>query len=186
MADEEKPQEQPKTQVQGGNNKILVILSALNLVITLGVIGVLIVSFSKESSQSSIEDISLSEEHKSEGEGGEHGEEEQYEEEESALMVALEQFTVNLSSGGGSASQNYVRVNISLDVGNEDVETEVNQRMPQLRNIIIDLFNSKTSVDLAKSTGRSALKSEILDSINSFMITGKVKGVFFTNFAVSG
>jgi flagellar FliL protein len=57
--------------------------------------------------------------------------------------------------------------------------------MPQVRNAIIDLFNSKSPTDLANAEGRDYLKEEIRNALNGFMVTGKVKGVFFTNFALS-
>ena len=57
--------------------------------------------------------------------------------------------------------------------------------MPQVRNTIIDLFNSKRPGDLIQSEGRDYLKEEIRSALNGFMTTGKVKGVFFTNFALS-
>ena len=76
-------------------------------------------------------------------------------------------------------------MNISLEVPNEDAEGEVTSKMPQLRNAIIDLFNSKRPGDLATSDGRDYLKEEIRNALNSFLVTGKVKGVFFTNFALS-
>ena len=57
--------------------------------------------------------------------------------------------------------------------------------MPQVRNVIIDLFNSKRPADLASADGRDYLKEEIRNSLNSFMVSGKIKGVFFTNFALT-
>jgi len=99
-------------------------------------------------------------------------------------MVTLDQFTVNLSTPG-SATPKYVRVNISLEVPDASVEGEITQKMPQVRNTIIDLFNSKRPADLIQSEGRDYLKEEIRSALNGFMTTGKVKGVFFTNFALS-
>ena len=98
--------------------------------------------------------------------------------------MTLDQFTVNLSTPG-SASPKYVRVNISLEVSSEDAELEVNSKMPQVRNAVIDLFNSKRPGDLATAEGRDYLKEEIRNALNAFMVTGKVKGVFFTNFALT-
>ena len=100
-------------------------------------------------------------------------------------MVTLEQFTVNLSTPG-STTPKYVRVNISLEVPTEQVEVEIGQRMPQVRNAIIDLFNSKRPGDVVSEEGRQYLKEEIRGALNGFMMSGKVKGVFFTNFALSG
>ena len=100
-------------------------------------------------------------------------------------MVTLDQFTVNLTTPG-STTPKYVRVNISLEVPSDDVESELTQRMPQVRNAIIDLFNSKRPSDVVSEEGRQYLKEEIRGALNGFMVSGKVKGVFFTNFALSG
>lgn len=99
-------------------------------------------------------------------------------------MVTLEQFTVNLTTPG-STTPKYVRVNISIEVPDGAVETEIGQKMPQVRNAIIDLFNSKRPTDLVHSEGREYLKEEIRAALNGFIVSGKVKGVFFTNFALS-
>ncbi len=57
--------------------------------------------------------------------------------------------------------------------------------MAQVRNTIIDLINSKKPSDLDTPEGREYLKDEIKNALNGFLNTGKVRGVFFTNFAVS-
>ena len=77
-----------------------------------------------------------------------------------------------------------MRVNVSLEVPNQEAEHEVTVKMPQVRNTIIDLLNSKRPGDMATAEGRDYLKEEIRNAINGFMVTGKVKGVFFTNFAL--
>jgi flagellar protein FliL len=99
-------------------------------------------------------------------------------------MVTLEQFTVNLSTPG-SVNPKFVRVNISLEVPTEDAEAEVTTKLPQVRNAIIDLFNSKRPADLATAEGRDYLKEEIRNALNGFLVNGKVRGVYFTNFALS-
>ena len=39
--------------------------------------------------------------------------------------------------------------------------------------------------DLASAEGRDYLKEEIRNALNGFLVNGKVKGVFFTNFALT-
>jgi flagellar basal body-associated protein FliL len=195
----------------GGSSKLIPIVLIVNLLATLGVAGVLVVSFQRESKQESVADIAAGGEHGAEGGehaaaegGGEHGApaEGGHGEAKDAhgaaaggahapeknpafgRMVTLEQFTVNLSTPG-SATPKFVRVNISIEVPTEEAEGEVTQKMPQVRNTIIDLFNSKRPSDLATAEGRDYLKEEIRNALNGFMVTGKVKGVFFTNFALT-
>ncbi len=188
----------------GGSNKLVMILSLVNVVATLGMIGLLYTSSKKEQNKPKVEDIDSHEggEEHAEG-GGEHGGGEKAaggehgaakggehgggggllkKKPEFGKMVTLEQFTINLSAAG-SNSPRFVRVNISLEVPTDDAEAELGAKSPQVRNTIIDLFNSKRLSDLSTAEGRDFLKDEIKNAINGFMVTGKVKGVFFTNFA---
>ena len=212
-ATEEKSEAAPPPEKKlggGGGSKMMVVLTVVNLAITLGIGGVLFLSFQKDKAKTSVEDIKVQgEEHgggeKKEGEhgaaekkegggGGEHGGGNEHgeggkgkeETKKSAYgrMVTLEPFTINLSTPG-SVNPKFVRVNIAVEVATEDTETEFTQKMPQVRNSVIDLFNSKRPADLATSEGRDYLKEEIRNAFNSFLVTGKVKGVFFTNFALS-
>jgi flagellar protein FliL len=178
----------PSVSTGGGGGRLGTILTAVNTVATLAMIGVLFVSFQKEKSKQSVEDIVAhvpEEKDATKKEGGKEGE--AAEKKKSAgfgKMVTLERFTVNLSTPG-SASPKYVQVNISLELPTDDSESEVNMKMPQVRNVIIDLFNSKRPADLATPEGRDYIKEEIRNALNGFLVTGKVKGVFFTNFALS-
>lgn len=194
MAAEEKTQSTTSdASPSSGGNKLVFILTLVNVIATLGMIAVLVISFQKDKVVPSVDDISVEEEQASadgkdkSGAPSAHGAANGKEEKKGTdfgKMVTLEQFTVNLSTPG-SANPKFVRVNISLEVPNSDSESEVGQKMPRVRNAIIDLFNSKRPADLATTDGREYLKEEIRNALNSFMVTGKVKGVFFTNFAVS-
>lgn len=190
---EEAPAEAaPPPAVPAGNNKLVMILTIVNVVATLGMVGILFISFQRDKKPAHIEDISTAEsghgEKKEEGgHGGGHGGEGESKSSKGASfgkMITLDQFTVNLSTPGTNTPK-FVRVNISIEVPTDDTEREVTQKMPQVRNAIIDLFNSKRPADLATAEGRDYLKEEIRNALNGFMVSGKVKGVFFTNFAVS-
>jgi flagellar basal body-associated protein FliL len=185
------------SEKSGGGGKLVLILTGVNVLATIGVLGIVALSFLKDKGSQRVEDLNPSAAPPAaEGEkGGEHGEKgaegghgegghgEGKKEEAGSKMITLEQFTVNLASVG-SARPRFARVNISLEVPNSDTESEVNRKMPQVRNTIIDLFNSKRPTDLQTPEGRNYLKDEIRAAINSFLVTGKLKGVFFTGFAM--
>lgn len=191
------PAPEASAPAAGGGNKLVMILSLVNIVATLAILGLLFVSFQKEKSATSVADIDpAAGEHAAAdakggehggGGGGEHGAAAGKKDDASGRfgkMVTLDQFTVNLATPG-SSSPKFVRVNISIEVPTNDSESELNQKMPQVRNIIIDLFNSKRAQDLATPESREFLKDEIKNALNGFMVTGKVRGVFFTSFAVT-
>lgn len=175
----------------GGASKLQLLLTILNVVATLGMGAVLIISFQKEKHQPSVNDIVThgavgAQGEKSSGHGAEGADAKEATKQvaEFGKMVTLDQFTVNLSTAG-SVNPKFVRLNLSIEVPTDDTENELNQKMPQVRNTVIDLINSKRSADLATPEGREYLKEEIRKALNDFLVTGKVKGVYFTNFAVS-
>ncbi len=184
--------------------KLVPILTIVNLFATLGIVAMLAISFQKSKNHVGVDDIdSGGAEHGADSAvahgdaapaqgaaAGEHGgEADTHGEKKTSVnygkMVALDQFQVNLSTPG-TATPKYVRVNISLEIPNSDIESEAVAKMPQIRNAIIDLFNAKTSRELSTADGREYLKEEIRNAINGFMVQGKIKGVFFTYFSLGG
>jgi flagellar FliL protein len=177
-----------------GGGKLVAIVSIVNLIATFAMLAFMGLSFVKDKKHPVAEDISAHTSEPTEGEkshgkeegkhGEGHGEVQKKKLMNFGKMVTLEQFTINLSTPG-SLNSKYVRVNISLEVPNDDTESEVTSKMPQIRNVIIDLFNSKRPADLATADGRDFLKEEIRNALNNFLVSGKIKGVFFTNFSLS-
>lgn len=190
------PAAEHKESSGGGGNKIVLILSAVNSVVVIAMMAVLFISQQKEKKAASITDISAQEEapvaeekadaHGGGGHGGGHGAAAAAPKKTAQFgkIITLDMFTVNLSTPGGTAPR-FVRVNISIEVPSDEVEAEITHKMPQVRNTIIDLFNSKRPTDLATPDGRDYVKDEIKNAVNGFLVTGKIKGVFFTNFAVT-
>jgi flagellar FliL protein len=191
----------------GGTSKIVVIASLVNLVATIGVIAVLFLSYQKEKSQPSVEDIVAGQaksdkghggggSHAASGGGGEHGgggghggghggagaASEPVT--DAGKIVPLDPFTVNLSTGSGSAPR-YVRMNVSMELEQGAPEKEFEVKLPRVRDTIISLLNSKKPQDMTAPEGREQLKEDIKRTVNSYMLESKVKGVYFTNFAVS-
>lgn len=193
-----------EVEESGGGNKLVLILTGVNVVISIGMMGLLFYSFQKDEAHPKVEDIAAGEaggehgEAKEEGGhgggGGEHGGGGHGDKKDDghggspayaiSKTIKLETFTINLATVG-SARPKFARVNISLEVPTADTEGEVQQKMPQVRNVIIDLFNSKKPADLATAEGRNFIREEIRSALNSFLVTGKVKEVFFTNFVLS-
>lgn len=196
-------------EVGGGSDKtgkLGLILSVLNLVLVIGIGAVVFLQFQKEKHRESVADIQAHGEGEhaggeAGGHGGEHGAAAGGEHgggggehggghggpaaKKGDQLVTLEQFTVNLATSAGTPPR-YARVIIAIEVPSSDTAVEVTQKMAPVRNAIIDLFNSKRPADLQTGEGRNFLKEEIRNALNSFLVTGKVKSVFFSNFAVSG
>jgi len=211
MAKDEEKKEPAPTVVEvpagGSGGKLGAILAIVNLLLTLGIGAIVFIQFKKDKNVQQVSDIQSKEpaasaeksehgEAKKEGEGGEgkgeakkEGEGEGHEGGKSSkaaeTMVSLEPFTVNLSTAVG-APPKFARVVIAVEFTSGETSAEFSQKMPQARNAILDLFNSKRPVDLQTGEGRNFLKDEIKNALNSFLLTGKIKGVYFSNFTVGG
>jgi flagellar FliL protein len=96
-------------------------------------------------------------------------------------MVNIEEFIVNIISGDAA---HYVKASMTVELTNEAVKTEVEQRMPQMRDAILLLISNKTYEELQDLQGKKQLKAELLSKINSFLQTGEVVSIYFTNFVV--
>ena len=96
-------------------------------------------------------------------------------------QVNIEEFVVNIISGD---TPHYVKASLTVELTNEEVKGEVEKRMPQMRDAILLLISNKTFEELQDMQGKKQLKAELTSRINSFLKTGKVKAVYFTNFVV--
>ena len=96
-------------------------------------------------------------------------------------MVDIEEFIVNIISAD---SNHYVKASLTLELTNEEGSEELTKRMPQTRDAILLLLGNKTYEELQDLQGKKQLKAELINRINSFLQSGKVKSIYFTNFVV--
>ena len=179
------------SSASGSGSKLPALLGVVNLLLTLGIGAVLFIQFQKEKHIEKVSDIQPNApvaEAKESGHGEAGGEghagADSKKQADTHKVVSLEQFTVNLSTAVG-APPKFARVMIAVELASSEAAAELTQKTPQVRNAIIDLFNSKRPADLQTGEGRNFLKEEIRNALNSFLVTGKVKGIFFSNFSVS-
>lgn len=96
-------------------------------------------------------------------------------------MVNIDEFIVNIISGDAA---HYVKASLTVELNNDLVKAEVEQRMPQMRDAILLLIGNRTYEELQDLQGKKQLKAELLSTINSFLKTGQVVSIYFTNFVV--
>lgn len=96
-------------------------------------------------------------------------------------QVTIEEFIVNIISGD---TAHYVKASLVLEMTSEEGKGEVEKRMPQVRDAVLLLIGSKTFEELQDLQGKKQLKAEITSKINTFLKSGKVRAVYFTNFVV--
>ena len=98
-------------------------------------------------------------------------------------LLPLDSFTVNLAQGEGP--RRYVRLDAVLKMSDDAKAPEFEARKPQIRDTIISILNTKRPDDLLKKEGKTYLKEEIKDSINSFLVDGRVEDIYYISFQIN-
>ena len=157
--------EQPEA---GGSKKKLIIIIAAALVVLIGGgIGAFLFLGGEE------EPVKLS------------PEQEQAEMEKQAKMVGpmvnIDTFIVNIIDDEESR---YLKASITVEVNTPEATMEIAERMPQIKDAILLLVGNKTYGELKDLQGKIQLRAELLNKINSVLVNGKVKRIYFTDFVV--
>ncbi|MGE5650156.1 flagellar basal body-associated protein FliL [Noviherbaspirillum sp. UKPF54] len=101
------------------------------------------------------------------------------------VFMALETFTVNLQ---GEDMQQFLQVNMTLQVADEATVEHLKTNMPQVRNRLLLLLSSKKATEILTVEGKKKLSTEIVEQIQQpFTPNGpkpEVSDVFFTSFVV--
>ena len=96
-------------------------------------------------------------------------------------IFSLETFIVNLADKGGNR---YLRVTMDLELGNPEMESEVSQRLPQVRDSILMILPTKRFEDISTVQGKTALRDEIMETMNTYLLKGKITNIYFKEFVV--
>lgn len=97
------------------------------------------------------------------------------------LYQMPEPFIVNLVTQSG---RRYLKTSITLELSNEKLQKEVEAKSTIIEDSIIEILSSKSIEEIATTKGKDRLKDEIVSRINSFLIDGYIKNVFFTEFVI--
>lgn len=92
----------------------------------------------------------------------------------------LDPFIVNLS---GDLNR-YLKAIIVLQLSNEELSTEIDNRKPQIKDSVINVLSSKEPDEILNIQGKYDLKIELIKRINANVSTGVVRDIFFTEFVV--
>lgn len=154
---------------------VLIAIAALNMVVMAGVVFMLYKSHKAEQAKPKLSDVV---------QGVAHDEQEKSKEDTEYIgkLVPMETFLVNLA---GSRGSKLAKINMELEVDGAKVEEEIEKRKPQIRDIIIILLSSKTYDSITSKEGKEFLREEVRDTVNSFLVKGKIKKVYFTDFIVN-
>lgn len=96
-------------------------------------------------------------------------------------MFPLESFIVNLA---GSEGKRFLKITIDLELDKAEAAEEVKARLPQVKDSILILLSSKSFEEIYTVQGKFKLRDEVISRTNSFLKTGKVKNIYFTEFVI--
>lgn len=121
----------------------------------------------------------------------------------SGVMIDTGTKIINLAEPGGNK---YIRINVVLEfaqptVGEEtevaaaegeaeavtpamELTNEITARLPLINDTVITLLSSKSFEELYTTTGKEALRGEIMQKLQGMMPENKIIGVYFTEFVV--
>ncbi|MBT8370517.1 MAG: flagellar basal body protein FliL [Desulfobacterales bacterium] len=158
------------------SNKILIILIGVMMVFMFGLGGGLFMMWNKLSALSA-QTAANADDESDENDSGE----EVSVEEMLGPIYALDTFIVNLANNGGNR---YLRVTMDLELDNKNLESEVNKRLPQVRDSILMILPTKRVEDISSVAGKTTLRDEILEKINSYLAQGKITNIYFKEFVI--
>jgi len=78
----------------------------------------------------------------------------------------------------------YLRAGVSFEVPSEDVVLELIERESQISDLLIMVLSNKELDDLVDFSGKNLIRKEIIEKINSKLVSGKIKNVYFTEFVI--
>ena len=96
-------------------------------------------------------------------------------------FFSMEPFVVNIGDGD---RDRFLKLKIDLEVSSADVSSELEQRLPQVKDIMIGLLSSQSFADIRSMEGKEALREELQTRLNAVVRKGTVQQVFFTEFVV--
>lgn len=186
MAEKEKEETAPEEEgkKKKGNMLLVIIIGVLVLILMIGgVVAFLMMGHDEEAGAKAGEATHTEAPAKGESEEATKHESSASSEgsTEIGLMFPLETFTVNLLSESG---RRYLKVEMNLEMGGEELSPELEEKKPVFRDIIIRILSSKSLEEISTIKGKEKLKEEIVNEINLRLKDGKVKNVYFTDFVV--
>lgn len=93
----------------------------------------------------------------------------------------MEPFIVNLRDNNG---ERYLKVVLQLEVSQPAVVSELDLLKPKLRDSTLDLLGAKSYQELQDLSGKQKLRDDIMIRLNSFLTSGKIVRIYFTEFVI--
>jgi flagellar FliL protein len=96
-------------------------------------------------------------------------------------LAPLDPFIANLADEDG---KRYLKATIQVEFFAAQLPEGWNSRLPQIRDLLLTLFTSKTFAEVRTAQGKAVLRDEIINRVNRALKEDQVKAVYFTEFIV--
>ena len=149
------------------SNKLIFLVVAVLLVITLGLAGGFFMMWNKLSALNTHGNALVQDQ---QGQGATLGK-----------IFPLDTFIVNLAD---QERNRYLRVTIDLELLEAAYADKLSQRLPQVRDSILMILPSKRYADIASIEGKTALRDEIISKLNGLSQRSVISNIFFSEFVV--
>ena len=97
------------------------------------------------------------------------------------FIYSMKPFIVNLADDSGSR---YLKIKFEMELNSKDLVPEIEKRMPQLTDSVIMLLSSRKYEDIVTYEGKDRMRNEIMLRLNSFLSTGFIRKIYFTEFVM--
>ena len=98
------------------------------------------------------------------------------------LMVPLDSFVVNLADP--PPARRYMKIKVDAQMADEKAAAGIKDKMVVIRDSILMLLSSKTSLEVSSMEGKLAMRKEIAEKINLALEGPKVVRVFYTELVI--
>jgi flagellar FliL protein len=98
-------------------------------------------------------------------------------EKEPKFMFLVPEIIVNLPSEG--RRQQYLTVKFYLGFDEPKLEKEIEKRMPELRDAVLNILWEKDATDINAPDGKEQLKEEMFQVINGLLNSGEIRDLYF-------
>jgi len=96
-------------------------------------------------------------------------------------FVSIDPFVVNVADG---EKDRFLKLKLDLEVSGPEVAKELEQRLPQVKDVTIALLSSQSAAELRTLQGKDVLRSELHARLNALVKQGVVRQVLFTEFVI--
>ena len=185
MAEEEKKEEETEPKEKKSSNMLMIIIIVVLFLIIIigGVVAFLLMGDDEEPVKNSAPQAQ--ERSSSNKNSSSNRSSAQYDNnrplDEIGILYPLDTFTVNLKSDSG---RRYLKVTLSLELEGEELSLELDAKSAVLRDKIIRILTSKTLEEISSKKGKQKVSQQIMDTLNSMIRDGEIKGIYFTEFVI--